>query len=111
MNRGVRVSKKTPKFFHSAWGSNPGPLGCEPSLLTVTPQSPYYYLQSKLEKKTEATFLCNNSTIEKKTVKYKITAANKEYYAKKLSDCKGNSCATWDVVKEIVPNKNSCPET
>ncbi len=36
----MRISEKPPKFFHSARGSNPGPLGCEPSALTVTPQSP-----------------------------------------------------------------------
>ncbi len=35
MNRGVGVSEKPPKFFHSARRSNPGPLGCEPSSLPL----------------------------------------------------------------------------
>ncbi len=48
---------------------------------------------------------------EKKTVKSKITIAKKEHYAKKLSDCRGDSSATWDGIKEIVPNKKSYPET
>ncbi len=34
----MRVSEKPPKFFHSARGSNSGPLGCESIALTATPQ-------------------------------------------------------------------------
>ncbi len=48
---------------------------------------------------------------EKKIVKSKITIVKKEHYAKKLSDCRGDSSAAWNVIKEIVPNKNSYPGT
>ncbi len=68
-------------------------------------------LCSKLKKRSNLS-LQQQYDREKKTVKSKITVAKKEHYAIQLIDCRGNSSATWNVIKDIVPNKNlPCPET
>ncbi len=57
------VSEKSLKIFHSARGSNPGPLGCEPSALPLHHRVPIYKNGVKLNlskceiAKNEVTFL------------------------------------------------------
>ena len=48
---------------------------------------------------------------QKKMVKSCITTAKSNYYLKQFNDNKGNIKGTWNVIKEIVPNRKSSPNT
>ncbi len=45
--------------------------------------------------------------ILKKQVKCLIARSKNEYYLNRLRNCKGNSAATWKIIKYLVPNKNN----
>ncbi len=62
-------------------------------------------IRNKLKRDRYNLELQHQYTNEKKTVKACIISVKKEYYKKKLTDCRGDSSATW---KEIAPShKNS----
>ena len=44
---------------------------------------------------------------ETKLVKSRIAAAKKEYCMNRIKECRGDSSATWKIIKEIVPNQKS----
>ncbi len=45
--QGRMVSEKQPKFFHYAFELNPVSLSCEPSVLTIAPQSPQEWVETE----------------------------------------------------------------
>ncbi len=48
---------------------------------------------------------------EKKIAKACLALVKKEYYKKKLSECKNDSSATWKIIKEIAPSPKSTSKT
>lgn len=44
---------------------------------------------------------------EKKHVKTLITSAKTEYHRQQLQDAKGNTCKTWKIIKDIVPDRKN----
>lgn len=62
--------------------------------------------RSKLSRDRFNITLQQQYTDEKKVVKSRIAASIKDYYVNKFNYSKGNSSAIWNLIKELVPNKN-----
>ena len=62
-------------------------------------------VRTYLKKDRHNVQLQNEFKDQKKLVKSCITTAKKEYYLKQFNENRGNIKGTWNIIKEIIPNK------
>lgn len=62
-------------------------------------------LQARLKLDRHNTVLQEQYKHERNRVKSLLRTSEQAYYRDKICDCRGNSAATWKVIKEITPNK------
>ncbi len=63
--------------------------------------------QTILKRDRLNTELQNKYKCRKRQVKHLISSRKRHYYLDKLNNCKGNTAATWKVIRNIVPNNKN----